>query len=123
MKRNRFYLALFTRYVYIYYRYLRQLELMCFFFNRSCQILLLVMLKRVFSKKKPLLFFFLTYFLFRYIAEFEQLIDEYINQEVGVQKTSLGIRNQKCYAVKVSLLIYPACNLWQLIHYITYRPV
>ncbi|KAI9354044.1 muts domain V-domain-containing protein, partial [Pilaira anomala] len=36
-------------------------------------------------------------------AEFEQLIDEYINQEVGVQKTSLGIRNQKCYAVKAGV--------------------
>lgn len=43
----------------------------------------------------------LTCFSSLAVGEFEKIIDEYINEEVGIQKTRLGIRNQKCYAVKV----------------------
>ncbi|CAO3674509.1 unnamed protein product [Rhizopus stolonifer] len=37
------------------------------------------------------------------IEEFEKAINNVINEDVGIQKTSLGIRNQKCYAVKVGV--------------------
>lgn len=47
----------------------------------------------------------LTCFSSLAVDEFEKIIDEYINEEVGIQKTSLGIRNQKCYAVKVITLV------------------
>lgn len=36
----------------------------------------------------------------------EKEINNVINEEVGIQTTSLGIRNQKCYAVKVFLSLY-----------------
>lgn len=41
------------------------------------------------------------FFLHHNVDEFKKIIETYIDDEVGVQKTSLGIRNQKCYAVKV----------------------
>ncbi|KAI8078626.1 muts domain V-domain-containing protein [Halteromyces radiatus] len=31
---------------------------------------------------------------------FRQLIQETINEDIGIEKTSLGIRNQRCYAIK-----------------------
>lgn len=35
------------------------------------------------------------------LGELEVMIDEAINEDVGFQKSALGIRNQRCYAIKV----------------------
>lgn len=41
-----------------------------------------------------------------HLDDLKKAIEDYINDEVGIQNTSLGIRNQKCYAVKVSKHCY-----------------
>lgn len=38
-----------------------------------------------------------------------------INEDIGIEKSSLGIRNQKCYAVKVAYGIY-AIGLYAHFH-------
>jgi DNA mismatch repair protein MSH4 len=35
--------------------------------------------------------------------DLRQIISETLNEDIGIEKTSLGIRNQRCYAIKVML--------------------
>ncbi|KAG1172772.1 hypothetical protein G6F70_007850 [Rhizopus microsporus] len=36
-------------------------------------------------------------------AELEELVNNVVNEDVGIEKTGLGLRNQKCYAVKAGV--------------------
>lgn len=49
-----------------------------------------------------------------YLDELEKAINNVINQDIGIEKSSLGIRNQKCYAVKVE------CNTFALAVYLCF---
>ena len=48
-------------------------------------------------------------YIYIYILdELEVAINKVVNEDIGIEKSSLGIRNQKCYAVKVYILdVFP----------------